>query len=101
MDGWLAVAVGVGVMAGQAALRVCTHRLSRRASDAHTALAVEVGGVVVRMGGVLAGMALVFIFTPVHEEAFAGTVLALLVLSLVVEIWVFSRREALSAPGRE
>jgi uncharacterized membrane protein YqjE len=101
MDGWLAAAVGIVVMAGHAALRVFTHRLSRRASNVHAALRLEVGGLVLRMLLLLAGMVLVLAFTSIHEKAFAGTVLALLVLSLIVEIWMFSRRETPDAPRCE
>jgi hypothetical protein len=46
-------------------------------------------------------MVLVLVFTSVHKKAFAGTVLALLVLSLIVEIWAFSRREAVNTPRHE
>lgn len=101
MDGWLAAAVGIVVMAGHAALRVWTHWLSRRSSNVHAALRLEVGGLVLRMAVLLGGMGLVFAFTSVHEKAFAGTVLALLVLSLIVEIWMFSRRGMLDASGHE
>jgi uncharacterized membrane protein YqjE len=101
MDGWLAAAVGIVVMAGHAALRVVTHWISRRSANVHAALGLEVGGLLLRMLLLLGVMVLVLVFTSVHKKAFAGTVLALLVLSLIVEIWAFSRRETPDAPRRE
>jgi uncharacterized membrane protein YqjE len=101
MGEWLAAAVGIVVMAGHAALRVVTHRLSRRPAEVHSLLVLELGGLVLRMTVLLGVMGLVLALTSIHEEAFAGTVLALLVLSLIVEIWMFSRRETPDAPRRD
>lgn len=66
-------------------LRVLTHRFALRASGRRLFLLLELGGLVVRMA--LAFVATVFILSlaPVHEGVFVGTVVILLVLSMIGE----------------
>jgi len=101
MNGWLGAAVGIAVMAGHTILRVVTHRLSRRSSRTRSLLVLELGGLGLRMVLLLGVVTLILAFTAVHKEAFAGTVLMLLVLSLVAELRTFWRRGAPDAPGHE
>ena len=57
-----------------------------------TFVAVELGGLAVRLVGVLAAVALVLALVPVHTGAFVGTVLTLLALSIAVEAALVARR---------
>lgn len=91
MAWWLGVGIGVGIMCGYVGLRVWVHRLSERRPGAHGGLVVELGGLVGRMFLVLAAVGVVLAFVPVHVEAFVGTVLALLVLSVAAEMLLVAR----------
>lgn len=73
-------------------LRVLTHRLARKYSERRLFLIVELGGLGGRTVMLLSAMVLVLAFAPVHEAAFAGTVLALLVASIIVETHLMVRR---------
>jgi hypothetical protein len=79
-------------MGGYAVLRVWLRRLARRRSEASSFVAAELGGLALRMLGVLAAVGLVLAFVPVHMGAFVGTVLVLLVLSIAVETALIVRR---------
>jgi hypothetical protein len=92
MGWWLGIGVGVGVMGGYAALRLWLRRLARRRPHVSTFVAVELGGLAVRMMGVLGAVGLVLALVPVHAGAFVGTVLALLALSIAVETALVARR---------
>lgn len=79
-------------MGGYVALRLLTHRLAQRQPDVRTFVIVEMGGLVGRMMLVLGGAALVLVLLPVDPNAFVGTVLSLLVLSVGVETVLVVRR---------
>jgi hypothetical protein len=53
---------------------------------------MELGGLGVRMALVFAAAALVLLFVPVHEEVFVGVMLALLVVSMILEARLILRR---------
>ncbi|MFB6248498.1 MAG: hypothetical protein ABEL97_08010 [Salinibacter sp.] len=92
MAWWLGIGVGIGVMGGYAALRVWLRRVAWRRPDASAFVAVEMGGLTLRVLGLLGTVGLVLVFVPVHVEAFVGTVLALLILSIAVETAIVARR---------
>jgi len=89
---WFGIAGGVSVMAGHTLLRILTHRWALRRSEGRTFLLFELGGLGIRMALVLGAVGLVLAFVPVHEAAFVGTVLLLLVVSMVVEVRLIVRR---------
>lgn len=89
---WLSIGAGGLVMGGHAALRVLTHRLALTRSTRRAFLLLELGGLGVRMALVFGAVALMLMLVPVHEAAFVGTVLALLVLSMGVEVRLILRR---------
>lgn len=89
---WLSIGAGGLVMGVHVALRVCTHRLALRCSGQHTFLFVELGGLGGRMAITFVGAALGLAYAPVHDGAFVGTVLALLVLSVGIEARAIVRR---------
>ena len=80
------------MMGGHAALRVLTHRLALRASGRQTFLLLELGGLGVRMVLVFGAVAVVLLYAPVHETVFVGTVLVLLILSMILEARLILRR---------
>lgn len=92
MDWWIGIAVGIGVMAVHAALRLLTHRLAGRYSGM-SFLIVELGGLGGRMLLLMVAVALVLVFAPLSEVAFVGTVLFLLVLSIILEARLILREE--------
>lgn len=95
---WISIGVGVAVMVGHAALRVLTHRLALRQTDRRSFLLFELGGLGARMVLVLGAVTLVLAFIPVRKGAFVGTVLFLLLLSMLFELRLVLRqldREAL------
>lgn len=79
-------------MAGHAVLRVLTHHLALGRSSRQAFLLLELGGLGVRMVLVFGAVALVLLYAPVHEKAFVGTVLVLLVLSMGLETRLILRR---------
>ncbi len=91
MAWWLGIAIGVGVMGGYAALRLLTHRLAQRQSDVRAFLVVELGGLLGRVTLVLGGVAFVLVLVPVNVAAFVGTVVSLLVLSIIAETALIAR----------
>lgn len=91
MAWWFGIAVGVGVMGGYAALRLLTHRLAQRQTDVRAFLVVELGGLLGRVMLVLSVVALVLVLVPVNVTAFAGTVVSLLVLSIITETVLIAR----------
>jgi hypothetical protein len=86
MAWWLGIVIGTGVMVAHTLLRVFTHRWAVHRTDGQAFLLFELGGLGVRMTLVLSAVGLVLAFVPVHEAAFVGTVLLLLLLSMAVEI---------------
>jgi hypothetical protein len=92
MAWWIGIGTGVAVMGAHALLRVATHRLALGRGDGSAFVRVELGGLGARMAVLLGAVALVLAFVPVHVGAFVGTVLALLVLSLVAETRFIFRR---------
>ncbi len=82
---WLGIGLGIGVVGLHAVLRVLTHRFALRASERRSFLLLELGGLIVRMALAFGAAVLIFLFAPVHEGAFAGTVVILLVLSMIGE----------------
>lgn len=89
---WISVGAGIGVMGGHAALRVLTHRLALKRSTQKAFLLLELGGLGARMALVFGAVALVLLAAPVHAGAFVGTVLVLLVLSMIYEARLIFRR---------
>ncbi len=92
MAWWLGIVVGAGVMGIHALLRVLTHWWAVRRADGRRFLLFELGGLGVRMVLVLSAVGLILAFVPVHEGAFVGTVLFLLLLSMAVELRLVVRR---------
>lgn len=82
---WIGIGAGLAVVGGHAALRVVTHWLALRASERRTFLLFELGGLGARMALVFGAVALVLLTLPVHVVAFVSTVIALLLLSMVIE----------------
>lgn len=72
-------------MAVHAVLRMLVHRFALRQSDRRAFLLLELGGMGARMALVFGAVALGLLYAPLHEAAFVGTVLALLVLSMIIE----------------
>lgn len=89
---WFSIGAGALLMAGHAALRVLTHRLALDRSTRKAFLLLELGGLGARMALVFGAVALVLLSVPVHEKAFVGTVLVLLVLSMGLETRFILRR---------
>lgn len=89
---WLGIGIGVGLIGIHAAARGLTHRFALRASDRRTFLLVELGGLGGRMGLVFGAVALVLLYVPVHAGAFVGTVIVLLIASMVAETRLIVRR---------
>jgi len=89
---WLSIGAGGLVMGMHAGLRVLTHRLALRFSDRRLFLLVELGGLGARMMIAFIGVALGLAYAPLHEGAFIGTVLILLVLSMALEARAMIRR---------
>lgn len=85
LDWWLGIGAGVVVMAGHAVLRVLTHRIALERGGQRSFLLVELGGLGVRMALVFGAVAGGLLYVPVHEVTFVGTVLLLLVLSMILE----------------
>jgi len=100
MDWWLGVATGVAVMGGHALLRVLTHHLALRQGDRQRFLVIELSGLGVRMLALLGAVALILTLVPIHEEAFVGAVLLLLVLSIAVETRLLFRYSEADLSGR-
>lgn len=92
MAWWLGIFIGIGVMGGYVALRVLTHHLARARSDVRSSLLVELGGLGARMVIVLCAVALVLALAPVSPVSFVGTVLSLLVVSIITETVFVVRR---------
>lgn len=84
--------VGIGVMAVHAALRLLTHRVAGRYSGT-AFLVVELGGLGGRMLLLMGAVALVLLCTRVPKIPFVGTVLLILVLSIIVETRLILREE--------
>lgn len=72
-------------MAVHSALRLLTHRLAGQYSG-KTFFVIELGGLGGRMLLVMAAVSFVLLWTPVPKIVFVGTVLLLLVLSIIVEV---------------
>lgn len=88
---WLGIAVGFGIVGLHAASRVLTHRLALQASTRRAFMVWELGGLGGRMALVFCAVALVLLYVPVHAAAFVGTVLVLLVGSMVIETGLIIR----------
>ncbi len=97
---WLGIGVGIGVMGGHAALRAVTHRLALRRSTQRAFLLVELGGLGGRMVLLFGAVAFILLYIPVHQGAFVGTVLLLLVASMVFEVYLIFRHLDRNALGR-
>lgn len=89
---WLSIGAGIGVMSVHAGLRVFTHRLALGRSTRSLFLLLELGGLGARMILVFGAVALTLLYAPVHPVAFVGTVIALLILSMVFEARLVLRR---------
>jgi hypothetical protein len=89
---WLSIGAGTAVMGGHAALRLLTHRLALSRPTRKGFLLLELGGLGARMALVFGAVALVLLYVPVHAAAFVGTVLVLLILSMVFEARLVFRR---------
>jgi len=85
LTGWLSIGAGLGVMGGHALLRVLTHRFALSRPTPKGFLMLELGGLGARMLLVFGAVALVLLYTPVRPAVFVGTVLVLLLLSIILE----------------
>lgn len=79
-------------MVAHALLRVLTHRLALQNASRRMFLLLELGGMGARMALVFAAVAVILLYAPVHTGAFVGTVLVLLILSMVFEARLVFRR---------
>lgn len=86
MAWWLGIVIGLGVMTGHMLLRHLTHRWAARRAESRTFLLFELGGMGVRMVLVLSAVGLVLAFVPVPKAAFVGTVIVLLIVSMIAEV---------------
>lgn len=82
---WLGIGVGVGIMGLHTVLRAVTHRVALQQSASRSFLVFELGGLAVRMALVFGASAVVLLFVPVDKLAFIATVLALLIVSMILE----------------
>lgn len=96
---WLSIGIGVGVITLHAAARILTHHLALRASGRRTFVLVELGGLGARMALVFGAVALILLLIPVREGAFVGTVIILLIVSMVVETHLIVRHMDRGALG--
>ena len=89
---WLSIGMGIGIVAMHAAVRVLSHYLAFDAPDQRLFLLLEVGGLGGRMVLVFVAVALVLLFLPAQSAVFVSTVIALLILSVIVETLFIARR---------
>lgn len=89
---WLGLGSSVATVGLHVAARVLTHYLALQKSSRKAFLVVELGGLGGRMGLVFVGMMLILLYLPVHVPTFVGTLLGLLFVSIVFEIWMIVRR---------
>jgi hypothetical protein len=88
---WLSIGMGIGIVGAHAAVRVWVHSLAVSASDQRSFLLFELGGLGGRMVLVFSAVALVLFFVPVQVAVFVGTVIVLLILSVIVETRLIAR----------
>lgn len=89
---WLGIGMGIGVVGLHAAVRGLAHYFAFGASDQRLFVLLELGGLGGRMMLVFGAVAVVLLLLPVHKAVFVGTVVVLLLLSLIVEAGLIARR---------
>ena len=89
---WLSIGIGIGIVGMHAAIRVLSHYCAFGASDQRLFLLLELGGLGGRMVLVFGAVTLVLLFLPVQAAVFVSTVIALLILSVIVETLFVVRR---------
>lgn len=89
---WLGLGGSIATMGLHAVARMLTHRVALKTSSRKTFVAVELGGLGGRMGLVFAVMILVLLYAPVHVPTYVGTLVCLLIVSTVFEVWTIVRR---------
>ena len=89
---WLSIGMGTGIVGMHAAVRVLSHCLAFNVPDQRLFLLLEVGGLGGRMVLVFVAVALVLLFLPVQSAVFVSTVVALLILSVIVETLFIARQ---------
>jgi len=96
---WLSVGMGVVVIGLHTAARALTHHFAFWISSRRSFLLLELGGLGGRMGLVLGAVALVLLYVPVQKFAFVGTVIVLLLASMVAEVRFIVRKMDRDALG--
>jgi MFS-type transporter involved in bile tolerance (Atg22 family) len=89
---WLGVAAGLVVGGIHALLRRVADRLALQARNQRLFLAFSLGGMAVRMAVVVLLAGVTLAFAPVKAAAFAATLVTLLIVSMVLEVAVLTRR---------
>jgi len=89
---WPGIGMGILVMGLHTAVRLGAHYFSLRTADQRVFFFFELGGLGGRMLLVLGAVALVLLLIPVHPIAFVGTVIVLLIVSMIVETGFMLRR---------
>ena len=69
-----------------------THYAALHASSRKAFLVIELGGLGGRMGLVFGVLILVLLYVPVNVPAYVVTLLALLFVSIAIEVWMIVRR---------
>jgi hypothetical protein len=88
---WLGIGVGIAIMGLHTVVRIGAHYFSLRTDDQRAFFLLELGGLGGRMLLVFGAVALVLLFVPVHPVAFVGTVIVLLIASIIVETCLMLR----------
>ena len=88
---WWSIGVGAGIGAVYGGAAFLTHRLALRFQD-NRFTAVVLGGMLLRMFLLLAVVALVVALVPIHAAAFLIALVAVLLLSLAIELTAMLRR---------
>lgn len=89
---WLGVGGGAATVGLHVLARLLTHYAALHASSRKAFLVIELGGLGGRMGLVFGVLILVLLYVPVDVPAYVVTLLALLFVSIGVEVWMIVRR---------
>jgi hypothetical protein len=89
---WLGVGGGAATIGLHVLARMLTHYAALHASSRKAFLVIELGGLGGRMGLVFGVLILVLLYVPVNVPAYVVTLLALLFVSIAIEVWMIVRR---------
>lgn len=88
---WWSIALGAGIGAVYGGAAFLTHRLAFRFQD-NRFTAIVLGGMLLRMVLLLAVVVLVVALVPIHAASFLIALVAVLLLSLALELMAVLRR---------